>query len=321
MKNFTSFKDVSDLKALLDVAQHVKENPFGDKHLGENKTLGLLFFNPSLRTRMSTQRAATNLGMNVMVMNLNNDGWQLEMEDGTIMDQGSQEHIKEAAGVISHYCDIIGVRTFPSLTDKVEDYLEKIISKFTQYATVPVISLESATLHPLQSLADIITINQLKQKAKPKVVLTWAPHPRALPQAVANSFVEWLKNADVELVITHPKGAELSTEFTEGVTIIYDQDEALKDADFVYVKNWSSYENYGQRIENCEDWKITKDKLKNTNDAKIMHCLPVRRNVVIDDAVLDSENSVVLQQANNRTVAAQAVLLNLLKNEKEHSSH
>jgi len=315
MKNFTSVKDVSDLNALLDVAQHVKENPFRDKHLGENKTLGLLFFNPSLRTRMSTQRAATNLGMNVMVMNLNKDGWQLEMEDGTIMDQGTQEHIKEAAGVISQYCDIIGVRTFPSLTNRAEDYSEKIISKFIQHATVPIISLESATRHPLQSLADVITINQHKQKAKPKVVLTWAPHPRALPQAVPNSFVEWMKELDVEFVITHPKGAELSEEFTQGVSIEYDQQEALKDADFVYVKNWSSYSNYGQRIENCEDWKISLEKLKHTNNAKIMHCLPVRRNVVIDDEVLDSTQSIVLQQASNRTVAAQAVLLNILKHE------
>lgn len=315
MKNFTSIHDVVDLKSLLELAKHVKKNPYADKKYGENKTLGLLFFNPSLRTRLSTQRAATNLGMNVMVMNLNNDGWQLELEDGTIMDKGSQEHIKEAAGVISLYCDIIGVRTFPSLTNQTEDYSEKILQKFIQFATVPVISLESATRHPLQSLADVITINELKQSKKPKVVLTWAPHPRSLPQAVANSFVEWMKEIEVDLVITHPKGAELSEEFTQGTTIVYDQLEALKDADFVYVKNWSSFSEYGQRIENCDDWKISKDKLKVTNNAKIMHCLPVRRNVVIDDEVLDSAQSVVMQQANNRTVAAQAVLLNILKHE------
>lgn len=316
MKNFTSIDDVADLNALLELAQHVKEQPYADKKYGENKTLGLLFFNPSLRTRLSTQRAATNLGMNVMIMNLNDDGWQLEMEDGTTMDQQCQEHVKEAAGVISHYCDIIGVRTFPSLTNQAEDYSEKILQKFIQYASVPVISLESATRHPLQSLADLITINELKEKKQPKVVLSWAPHPRSLPQAVPNSFVEWLKESEVSLVITHPKGAELAPEFTQNVRIEYDQEKALKNADFVYVKNWSSYSNYGQRIEHCEDWKITSEKLKLTNNAKIMHCLPVRRNVVIDDDVLDSDNSIVLQQASNRTVAAQAVLLTLLKNEK-----
>ena len=245
MKQFTSIKDITDINDLLSLSKKVKANPLGFKSYGENKTLGLLFFNPSLRTRLSTQKAAMNLGMNVMVMNLNNDGWSIELEDGTVM-EGTQEHIKEAAGVISQYCDIIGIRTFASLSDRTEDYNEEIINKFIDYALVPVVSLESATLHPLQSFADVITIDEVKTKAKPKVVLTWAPHPKALPQAVANSFVEWMSKTDVELVITNPEGFDLSSQFTEGIKVIHDQDEALKDADFVYAKNWSSYEDYGK---------------------------------------------------------------------------
>ena len=316
MKQFTSINDVQNIEQLILLSEKVKKNPFGYKSFGENKTLGLLFFNPSLRTQLSTHKAALNLGMNVMIMNLNNDGWSIELEDGSIMDEGTQEHIKEAAGVISQYCDVIGIRTFASLTNKQEDYKEEIINNFINYASVPVISLESATLHPLQSFADLITINENKTNNKPKVVLTWAPHPKALPQAVANSFVEWLKKANVELVITNPKGFNLSTQFTKGVNVIHNQSDALKNADFVYAKNWSSYVNYGKIGSEFNDWTITKEKMDLTNNGKFMHCLPVRRNVVVSDEVIDSDNSLVLEQANNRTYAAQTVLLKMLQDEK-----
>ena len=316
MKQFTSIKDVHDLDQLLALSLEIKNNPYSYKSFGENKTLGLLFFNPSLRTRLSTQKAALNLGMNVMVMNISSDGWQIELEDGTVMNQGTQEHINEAAGVISQYCDIIGIRTFASLKDKADDYEEKLINRFIAHAEVPVISLESATMHPLQSFSDLITIHEFKSVARPKVVLTWAPHPRALPQAVANSFVEWMSNADVELIITNPLGFDLSRKITEGVTIIHDQDAALENADFVYAKNWSSYSDYGKIGMGLDDWMITNQKMELTNNAKFMHCLPVRRNVVVSDAVIDSQNSLVLQQANNRTYAAQSILLQMLKDEK-----
>lgn len=315
MKNFTSIKDVDSVTDLLAQAIKIKKDPHGNKSKGENKTLGLLFFNPSLRTRLSTQKAAQNLGMQVMVMNLQTDGWTLEMEDGVVMQEGSQEHIKEAAAVISQYCDIIGMRTFPSLKDREEDYEERILNKFMRYATVPIVSLESATLHPLQSLADVLTIEEQKTKLIPKVVLTWAPHPKALPQAVANSFVEWMKEAEVELTIANPEGFDLSPEFTEGIPVVHNQDEALKDADFVYAKNWSSFNNYGAIGKDMEDWEITDAKMKLTANGKFMHCLPVRRNVVVSDAVLDSTQSLVIEQANNRTYAAQAVLLNILNDE------
>ena len=313
MKKFTSISDVENVTELLELGKMVKQNPFAYTDFGKNKTLGLLFFNPSLRTRLSTQKAAMNLGMNVMTMNLNKEGWQIEFQDGTIMDQGSQEHIKEAAGVISEYCDIIGIRTFPSLKHREEDYNETILQQFIKNATVPIVSLESATLHPLQSFADLLTIEELKKKTNPKVVLTWAPHPKALPQAVANSFAEWAKITDYQLVITNPKGFDLSKKFTDGVTVTHHQEEALSGADFVYAKNWSSYADYGTIGNNHQDWIITGDKMKLTNQAKFMHCLPVRRNVVVADEVLDSESSLVLQQAHNRTFAAQTVLLKLLK--------
>jgi N-succinyl-L-ornithine transcarbamylase len=316
MNQFTSIKDISNLDDLLSLSKKIKENPFDYQSFGKNKTLGLLFFNPSLRTRLSTQKAAINLGMNVMVMNLNTDGWSIELEDGTIMNKGTQEHIKEAAGVISQYCDIIGIRTFASLSDKKEDYEEVIINKFIESATVPVVSLESATLHPLQSFADLMTIEEFKTSAKPKVVLTWAPHPKALPQAVANSFAQWMSKADVELVIANPKGFDLSPEFTEGIEVIHNQDEALVAADFVYAKNWSSFEEYGKIGTKFNDWTITKEKMDLTNNGKFMHCLPVRRNVVVSDEVIDSKNSLVLEQANNRTVAAQTILLKMLQDEK-----
>lgn len=316
MKKFTSVNDVNDLDELIALSKKVKTKPYDFKSYGKDKTLGLLFFNPSLRTRLSTQKAGMNLGMNVMVMNLNSDGWSIELEDGTVMNQGTQEHIKEAAGVVSQYCDIIGIRTFASLKNKQEDYQESIINKFIANATVPVVSLESATLHPLQSFADVITIEEHKIQVRPKVVLTWAPHPRALPQAVANSFAEWMSKTDVDLVITNPEGFDLSPTITQGVKVIHQQDQALQGADFVYAKNWSSYEQYGQIGQGLDDWMITADKMSLTNNGKFMHCLPVRRNVVVGDSVLDSKQSLVLQQANNRTYAAQTVLLKMLQNEK-----
>jgi len=312
MKQFTSFSNVKDLESLISIAIKLKQNPFGFKTLGENKTLGLLFFNASLRTRMSTQKAAQNLGMNVIVMNLNNEGWNIELGDGTLMNKGTQEHIKEAVGVVSQYCDIIGVRTFADLTNREFDYQETVLNKFINYSSVPVISLESATLHPLQSLADVLTIKEYQTQLKPKVVLTWAHHPKALPQAVANSFVQWIKNTDSELVITNPKGFDLSTEFTKGVKVLHNQEEAFQGADFVYAKNWSSYYDYGTVGENLNDWMVTQRKMNLTNNAKFMHCLPVRRNVVVSDEVIDAESSLVLQQANNRTYAAQAVLYKIL---------
>ncbi|MCB0652266.1 MAG: N-acetylornithine carbamoyltransferase [Saprospiraceae bacterium] len=316
MQKFISVKDAGNLESLLKLALEVKGNPFGYKTYGENKTLGLLFFNPSLRTRLSTQKAAMNLGMNIMVMNFSHDGWALEMADGTVMDQGSQEHVKEAAAVISQYCDILGIRTFASLKDREEDYQEEVINKFIQNATVPVISLESATLHPLQSFADLITIETLKTVKRPKVVLTWAPHPRALPQAVANSFAEWMARSEVELVIANPEGFDLSPEFTKGVKVLHHQEEALAGADFVYTKNWSSYENYGSIGKGYNHWMMTNQKMDLTHSGKFMHCLPVRRNVVVADEVLDGPDSLVLEQANNRTFAAQTVLLKMLQHGK-----
>lgn len=312
MKAFTSVKDVANPEVLLQLAKQIKDKPFEYQKWGQHKTIGLLFFNPSLRTRMSTQKAAQNLGMNVMIMNLNKDSWQLELEDGTIMDKGSQEHIKEATAVVSQYCDIIGVRTFAQLKDPKEDYSEHIINKFIAHAEVPIVSLESATLHPLQSLADWLTIEEQKKTPKPKVVLSWAPHPKALPQAVANSFLEWMKVTDYELAIACPKGMELAEEYMNGVEVFHDQESAFKNADFIYTKNWSSYKDYGQVNVNHNDWMIDSTQLQHSNDAKFMHCLPVRRNVVVSDQVLDSKASIVIEQANNRTYAAQAVLLKLL---------
>lgn len=313
MKQFLSINDVASPNQLVKEALEMKANPFGYPQLGKNKTLGLLFFNASLRTRMSTQRAAQNLGMDVMVMNMDNEGWQLEFEDNVIMNSSSQEHIKEAAAVVSQYCDVIGIRTFSGLINLAEDYRELVLNAFVANATVPIISLESATLHPLQSLTDWMTIEEHKKKDKPKVVLTWAPHPKALPQAVANSFVQWIQKAPVDLVITHPKGYELSTEFTKGVTIEYDQNKALENADFVYAKNWSSYTDYGKILSQDTNWVINEEKMNLTNNGAFMHCLPVRRNVVVSDAVLDNGNSLVIQQSKNRIYAAQAVIKSILE--------
>ena len=314
MKKYTSIKDVISLPILVEEAIALKKNPFAFEQLGKRKVLGMLFFNPSLRTRLSTQKAALNLGMDVIVMNISNDGWVLEFEDGAVMENNGAEHVKEAAQVISQYCDVLAIRAFAELKNREEDYAEKVISSFVKFATVPVISLESATGHPLQALADAITIKEFQQKERPKVVLSWAPHPRALPQAVANSFVEFIKNTYAELVVTHPKGYELNNEIMEGVPVEYDQNKAFADADFIYAKNWSSYTEYGKILSTDKNWTITDDKMQLTNNAKFMHCLPVRRNVVVADEVLDGENSIVIQQANNRTYAAQIVLKKILEN-------
>lgn len=313
MKHFTSVNDVTDLKAIVAEALELKKNPYAHQHLGKNKTLGLVFLNPSLRTRMSTQKAALNLGMNVMVLNIDKEGWALELRDGVIMNGTTVEHIREAAAVMGQYLDIIGVRSFPGLKDREEDYTEVIFNKFVEFCGIPVVSLESATRHPLQSLADLITIEELKTKPRPKVVLTWAPHIKPLPQAVPNSFSEWMCKADVDFTITHPKGYELSTNFTQGATITHNQDEALAGADFIYVKNWSAFEPYGQIFEGNEDWMLTNEKLKITNNAKVMHCLPVRRNLELSAEVLDGQSSVVVHEAANRVWAAQVVLKRMLE--------
>jgi N-succinyl-L-ornithine transcarbamylase len=313
MKKFTSVKDIKDPQALADLGLSLKKNPFQFKKLGENKTMGLIFLNPSLRTRLSTQKAAQNLGMQVMIMNFTGEGWNLETEEGAIMNGNSQEHIKEAAAVIGEYCDLIGIRSFPTFESKEKDYSESILNDFIKYCGKPVVSLESSTLHPLQSLADLITITELKKTKRPKVVLTWAPHPRRLPQAVPNSFAEWMNQADVEFVIAHPKGYELDPKFAGNAKITHDQDEALKNADFVYTKNWSSYTDYGKILSEDPSWMITLEKMKLTNDGKFMHCLPVRRNVVVADEVLDSKYSIVIQEAGNREWAAQAVIKTMLE--------
>lgn len=309
MKNYTDIHDIEHIPDIIQEAIALKANPFQFETLGKHKTLIMLFFNASLRTRLSTEKAAKNLGMEVMILDINST-WNLEFNDGTIMNLDTAEHIKEAAQVLSHYGDLIAVRAFPTLKDKALDISEQIIKSFVKYATVPIINMESATAHPLQALTDAMTITELSQKKKPKVVLSWAPHPKALPHAVANSFVKMMQSIDVDFLITHPEGYALDPTITKNTPISHDQEEALKDADFVYVKNWSSYDDYGKVLHQDPNWMITKEKI---GHASCMHCLPVRRNVVIEDAVLDSENSVVIQQAGNRTFAAQAVLKKLLE--------
>ncbi|WP_103865942.1 N-acetylornithine carbamoyltransferase [Aquimarina sp. I32.4] len=313
MNNYFSIQDIDSLPDWVDEAIKIKKDPLSGKNLGRDKTIGLLFFNPSLRTRLSTQKAALNLGMNVIVMNFTGEGWSLEYGDGIIMNQGNSEHIKEAAQVVSQYCDVLGIRAFAKLENREDDYNEKVLKSFIKYATIPVINMESATKHPLQALTDAITITENQKKKKPKVVLSWAPHPKALPQAVANSFVEMMQRMDVDFVITHPVGFELASHITKQVPIDYNQKNALKGADFVYVKNWSSYQDYGKTLDNDLSWKMTQEKMELTNEAKFMHCLPVRRNVVVDDSVIDSKNSLVIEQANNRTYAAQLVLTKILE--------
>jgi N-succinyl-L-ornithine transcarbamylase len=317
MKKFFSVKDVTNVSEIVKEALELKANPNAFEGLGKYKTLGLVFLNPSLRTRLSTQKAAMNLGMNVMVMNMDKDGWALETQDGVVMNGTTVEHIREAAAVMGEYCDILGLRSFPKLKDKQEDYSEDLFNKFIAYCGVPVVSLESATRHPLQSLTDIITITEYKTAEVPKVVLAWAPHVKALPQAVPNSFSEWMCQAQseglVDFTIAYPEGYQLSEEFTNGAKVSNDLDASLKGADFVYVKNWSSYEEYGAVYPVSENWLIDNDKLALTNNAKIMHCLPVRRDLELSAEVLDGPNSLVIKEAGNRVWAAQVVLKRMLE--------
>ncbi len=314
MKNYTNINDLDNLQNTVQETIALKKKPLQYEQLGKDKSICLLFFNNSLRTRLSTQKAAQNLGLNTIVMNFGTEGWQLEYEDGIIMDQNKAEHVKEAAQVISQYCDIIAIRAFASLVDKQKDLAEEILTNFQKYASVPIVNMESSVGHPLQALADAITLEEHRAYHKPKVVLSWAPHPKALPHAVANSFVQMMHLQDADFVITHPKGYELDPNITKNTTIEYNQEKAFKNADFVYVKNWSSFRDYGKVISQDKDWMITKDKMNLTNKGKFMHCLPVRRNVVVADEVLDSENSLVIEQANNRTFAAQIVLKKILEN-------
>jgi len=317
VKQFISVNDVPDINALVKKALVYKANPFADKTLGGGKRIGLLFLNPSLRTRLSTQIAASNLGMEAIVFNVDKEGWALEFEEGAIMSGNTVEHIKDAAPILGNYFDVLAIRTFPSLKNKEDDYSEMFVNQFIKYAGVPVVSLESATLHPLQSLTDIITIQEdsrLRTRNKRlKIVLTWAPHIKPLPQCVANSFAQWINAwGEVDFVITHPVDYELDEQFTKGAFITNDQDLALKDADYVYVKNWSTYTDYGKVYENDPEWMLTNEKLAITNNAKVMHCLPVRRNVELSDEILDGPNSIITQEAGNRVWAAQAVLATLL---------
>lgn len=315
MKNFTSVQDISNLDALVNEAFEVKKDLFANQDLGKNKTLGLVFLNPSLRTRMSSQKAGMNLGMQVQVINAGADAWSWEFEEGAVMNGSTSEHVKEAAKVLSQYCDIIGLRAFPGLKDREYDYSEHVMNSFIKHSDVPVISLESATRHPLQSFADLITIKEnWKEARKPKVVLSWAPHTKALPQCVANSFAEWMNVADVDFSITNPNGYDLSKEFTGEAKIYHNQQEALEGADFVYVKNWSSYENYGAMPEVEDDWLLKEDFVKANPQTSFMHCLPVRRNLEMSDAVLDAPTSLIYQQAFNRTVAVQTIMKKMLEN-------
>src|SRR5215213_6285818 len=314
LKQFISAHDVPDINALLKKALAYKADPFSDRSLGTNKRIGCLFLNPSMRTRLSTQIAAANLGMEAIVFNVGQDGWMLEFEDEAIMSGNTVEHVKDAAPIMGKYFDILAIRTFPSLKNKADDYSELFINQFIKYAGIPVVSLESTTLHPLQSLTDIITVTEtFKEKRKPKIVLTWAPHVKPLPQCVANSFSQWVNAwGEAEFIITHPEDYELNTEFTKGATIVHDQDKALQGADFVYVKNWSTYNDYGKIYCNDPEWMMTNEKLALTNNAKVMHCLPVRRNVELSDEILDGPNSLVTREASNRVWAAQAVLSEIL---------
>jgi len=311
------------MDALIKKALMYKANPFADKTLGAGKRIGLLFLNPSMRTRLSTQVAAQNLGLEPIIFNVDKDGWALEFEEEAIMSGNTVEHVKDAAPILGKYFDILCIRTFPSLKNKDDDYSELFIKQFIKYSGIPVVSLESATLHPLQSLTDVITINEELNSqrstvnSRPKIVLTWAPHVKPLPQCVANSFSQWINAwGKADFVITHPEDYELDKKFTGNATITHDQNEALKNADFVYVKNWSTYNDYGKIYCNDPEWMLTNEKLKITNNAKVMHCLPVRRNVELSDEILDGKNSIVTQQAGNRVWAAQAVLSEILKSSK-----
>lgn len=315
MKEFTSIRQLGDLRQALAQAQQVKRNPFADQELGRNKTLLMVFFNNSLRTRLSTQKAALNLGMNVIVLDVNQGAWKLETERGVIMDGDKSEHLLEAIPVMGCYCDLIGVRSFARFESKEEDYNEMILNQFIKYSGKPVFSMEAATRHPLQTFADLITIEEHKTKERPKVVMTWAPHPKALPQAVPNSFAEGMNFAGYDFVIANPEGYDLAPEFVGGARITHDQDEALRGADFVYAKNWSAYEgdNYGKVLSRDRSWTVTKEKMALTDNAFFMHCLPVRRNMIVSDEVIESPRSLVIPEAANRVVSAQTVIKKMLE--------
>lgn len=315
MKQFTSVKDIASIGKALDLAWDVKINPFADQELGKNKTLLMIFFNSSLRTRLSTQKAAMNLGMNVIVLDVNQGAWKLETEKGVIMDGDKPEHILEAIPVMASYCDIIGVRSFAGLENREFDYNEVILNQFIQYSGKPVFSMEAATRHPLQSFADLITIEEYKRVQRPKVLLTWAPHPKALPQAVPNSFAEWMNETEYEFVITHPEGYELAPEFVGKAKVEYDIKKAYEGAHFVYAKNWSAFsgDNYGQILSKDRAWMVDSEKMALTDQAFFMHCLPVRRNMIVSDEVIDSSSSIVVHEASNRVVSAQAVIREMLR--------
>ena len=315
MRHFTSITQLPDLAQALEAAKYVKENPFADQELGRNKTLLMIFFNSSLRTRLSTQKAAMNLGMNVIVLDVNQGAWKLETERGVIMDSDKPEHLLEAIPVMGSYCDVIGVRAFAKFESKEDDYNEVIINQFIKYSGKPVFSMEAATRHPLQTFADLITIEEYKKVEKPKIVLTWAPHPKALPQAVPNSFAEWMNAADYDFVITHPKGYELDPAFVGNARVEYDQMKAFEGADFVYAKNWAAYtgDNYGKVLSTDRDWTVSERQMAVTNNAYFMHCLPVRRNMIVTDDVIESERSLVIPEAANREISATVVLKNILE--------
>lgn len=315
MKTYTNVRDLGDIQAALKEALEIKQNKYSFKHLGENKTLLMVFFNSSLRTRLSTQKAGMNLGMNTMVLDVNAGAWKLETERGVVMDGDKPEHILEAIPVMASYCDIIGVRAFAQFEDKAFDYQETIINQFIQYSGKPVFSMEGATTHPLQALADLITIDEFKTKARPKVVLTWAPHPRALPQAVPNSFADFMNEADVDFVITHPEGYELAPQFARNAMVEYDQMKAFENADFIYAKNWAAFNdpNYGKILSKDMSWTVSDRQMAVTNNARFMHCLPVRRNMIVTDEVIESPQSIVIQQAANREISAQLVIKRMLE--------
>ena len=314
MKQFLTIDDLPDLNQAINQGLELKKDPYKFESIGTHKTLGMLFFNPSLRTRLSTQKAAQHLGVKTMIMNFSNEAWALEFEDGTEMSGLRSEHIREAAAVVSQYCDVVAIRSFASLNDKKKDEQELVLKSFIKYASIPVINMESATAHPLQALADAITIKEFNTKKRPKILLTWAPHPKALPHAVGNSFSRMVQQLDADFVITQPEGYELNSEITGDVPCVYDQNEALEGADFVYAKNWCSYSQYGKILRTDKEWMLTPEKMKLTQQAKFMHCLPIRRNIVASDGVLNSPNTLVIQQANNRTFAVQVVLKTILEN-------
>ncbi|MFD2530984.1 N-acetylornithine carbamoyltransferase [Gracilimonas halophila] len=317
MNSFLSIKDVENLPGLVKDALEIKKNPNMYKELGRNRSMCLIFLNPSLRTRLSSQKAAFNLGLNTAVLDVGSQGWKLEFEDGIVMDGDKAEHIKEAAAVIGSYFDVVAIRAFAKLEDRAEDYSEQVMESFKKYCPAPVINMESSTGHPLQAFTDLITIEEYKTVERPKVVLTWAPHPKALPQAVANSFSRWMLEAEFDLTVTHPEGYELVDEAVGNAKVEYDQQKAFKDADFVYAKNWSSYHEYGKVLSTDPSWMVTSKKMSLTKNGKFMHCLPVRRNVIVEDTVLDSDQSLVIQQAANRVISMQTVLKNILEGLKK----